>query len=85
MITYRILKNGIIVFEMAGLRVYKIWHADAWVCPGCSKKIIAGFGQEGIGEWVDGFEEMVKRIRTDPNAVVVYEYEKLSARPDETP
>lgn len=83
-LTYTILKNGIIVFEMAGQRVYKIWHSDMWECRGCQKKILAGFGQEGIGEWEPGFEKMVERIKADSNAFIVYEYEKLSDRP-ETP
>ena len=56
------IESGIVVFEMAGERVYKIWHADLFNCSICNNKIIGDFADSPIAtEWTDNYQITIKK------------------------
>jgi hypothetical protein len=79
-----ILKSGGYVIETFGNpehpKPYKIWSADVWECPGCHKKIVAGFSNHPLGEHYEGdFPELLDRVLASPEAkagYVIYDHEK---------
>lgn len=78
-VSYRPHKNGVVVFEMArGLpapHIYKIWHADAKICPVCKHVVVVGFSENALSEhYKDGFQELVAKIRGVETIVECYEY-----------
>ena len=44
--------NGVAVAEtfQGDTKIYKIWHADLWACPGCGMKVILGFADKPEAE-----------------------------------
>jgi hypothetical protein len=73
--------NGVFVFEMAGnprsiAWLYRIWQADLWRCPNCGFEIVSGFGNNPLMEhFQDGFDEFADRVKADPTATIIYDYE----------
>lgn len=63
---------GVYVVETTGaeLRPYRIWKADAYVCPGCDANVISAFGQEPYAEsYKDGFAFVLSVLRERPEEV----------------
>jgi hypothetical protein len=46
-----------------------------WECPLCSKKICAGFGEEGIGHEHLRFDDLIESIIINPRSVIVFDVE----------
>lgn len=73
-------KNGAFQIEMAGTppRPYRIRHCDIWACKRCGMAVTVGFPEGGTEEWMDSFADLLEKIRSDPTARIVYQYERLS-------
>lgn len=48
--------NGVIVAEMMNnnTKIYKLWGADLWKCPGCGIEVVLGFAQQAFMEHFEG-------------------------------
>lgn len=63
-------RNGIIAIEMADFGPYKIWYADAWVCPQCYSKVVLGFASRPAYElYQPEFADALALARQEPDTI----------------
>jgi len=58
------LRSGVYVLETYedGVRPYKVWSADLYVCKNCYNEVITGFGNGPISKvFNDNFQEWVAK------------------------
>jgi hypothetical protein len=62
---YRCKKNGVLVHHQNGEGGdYQVWSADLYVCEGCGKEIIAGFGKAPVASCFSPDFEQYKAYAT---------------------
>lgn len=61
---YQIESNEVYCVDMAWdpPQPYRITACDMWVCPGCGKKILAGFAPHGYEHYQDEFNKLLEKI-----------------------
>ena len=70
-------QNGIWLAEMflKNEKIYKLWHADLWKCPGCEKEIVAGLSNQPVSEhFQEDLEERVRLLK-EKGERVIYDFE----------
>lgn len=72
-------KNGVYVAELFqnNSKIYKLWRADKWKCPGCKIEIVAGFAAMPVMEHFEGNIELAVRDLRGKGIEVIYDSEVI--------
>ena len=66
---------GVVVVEMAGERVYKLWMADLARCPGCGAEVVGAFADNPLSRDKEAAQQL-EEIKRIGKARIIYDYER---------
>ena len=63
-VEYRCVKSGAVAIDMFldPPQPYKITNCDAWECPGCGARVLAGFAGEGTAHYEKNFKDVLDTV-----------------------
>ncbi len=66
---------GVVVVEMAGDRVYKLWMADLASCSGCGTEVVGAFADNPLSRDEEAARQL-EEIKRIGKARIIYDYER---------
>ena len=71
--------NGVIVSEMMNnnTKIYKLWRADLWKCPGCGIEVVLGFASMPLMEHFEGDINKELEDFKEMGCKIIYDFENV--------